>query len=54
MRWLINYLRQCFCKHEFQKSETYAESVGDISSKRGMKVSLYCPKCGYHKSFWKF
>lgn len=54
MRWLINYLRQCFCKHEFQVSEHYCTEGSEFSSRKGYKVALYCPKCGYHKSFWKF
>lgn len=50
MRWLVNYFRQVFCKHEFKKEESFV----DTEVRKGIKISLYCPKCGYHKSFWKF
>lgn len=29
------------------------ERKTDWSTRRGMKISLTCKKCGYHKSFWK-
>jgi len=54
VRWFINYLRQCFCKHEFEKHEEWAQVKGCFGDKRtGDRVSLLCTKCGYHKSFWK-
>lgn len=55
MRWLVNYIRQCFCKHDFQKNEGRYKVTGDYGSlKEGVKISLLCKKCGYHKSFWKY
>lgn len=54
MRTIILYLRQCFCKHKFEVSEQYCEHTSDFRNRCGLKVYLYCSKCGYHKSFWKF
>ena len=60
MRFLINYIRQCFCRHDFERSEyEYSDVERDINgltkSKRdGIKVSLICKKCSYYSSFWKF
>jgi hypothetical protein len=53
MRWLINYLRQVFCKHEWIISEGYVESP-DGWTKSGHKVYMRCTKCGYHQKHWKF
>lgn len=40
MRWLINYIRSCFCKHEFElvKSNEYAN---------GTTTSYICKHCGW-------
>lgn len=54
MRTLFMYLRQCFCKHEWQVAEAEAEITKVDYRKKGLKVSIFCKKCGYHKSFWKF
>jgi len=55
MRWLINYVRQCFCKHDFKSEELWHSHTSDFGySREGPKISLLCKKCGYHKSFWKF
>lgn len=49
------YLRQCFCKHQFEYAEAKATlNKGDDYSKEGIKVSITCKKCGFHKSYWKF
>lgn len=50
MRWLINYIRTCFCKHDFQlldKSNVYFSSL----DKRPMytQFTYMCKKCGYVK-----
>lgn len=61
MVWLVNYLRQVFCKHEFKYEEkTYI--VRPIYLLNGMvgekhtntQVYQICMKCGYHKSYWKY
>lgn len=54
MRWLIDYIRSCFCKHEFQ------EYIGDMYKHYGFmeqsilttKCTLICKKCGFKKSHW--
>ena len=46
MRWLINYIRSCFCKHEW-------ELIFDVFVKGDMKSfsckTYRCKKCGYSK-----
>jgi C4-type Zn-finger protein len=55
MRWLINYLRECFCKHDFHVDEKKVNQYdGNIIEKSGIKVYLLCKKCGYHKNHWKY
>lgn len=56
MRTIINYLRSLFCKHDWAIEEKFVKESHDYSgySRQGMKVSMYCKKCGYNKSFWKF
>lgn len=47
MRWLINYIRSCFCKHEWESLLENAprfENGRDIPYER---IWLYrCKKCG--------
>ena len=55
MRILINYLRECFCKHLWKREEEEGVEVnGTFSTQVGTRVSATCEKCGYHKSYWKF
>jgi hypothetical protein len=56
MRHIINYFRQCFCKHEWSVEESYAEEIidNDYVNKSGTKVYMRCTKCGYHTNHWKF
>jgi hypothetical protein len=60
MRWLINYIRQCFCKHEFEYTEVPYEKkyLGEFDELLGtiknIRVSMICKKCTYHKKFDKF
>lgn len=57
MRWIINYLRSCFCKHDWEKEEIIIDNYKDEwggSKTNWPKVSATCKKCGYHKSYWKF
>ena len=48
MRWIINYIRQCFCKHELEllKEAEVCDEVGDLI---GEKWIWRCKKCGYSK-----
>lgn len=54
MKWLCEYIKQCFCIHSFEYTETKVENKFDgATEKFGTKGSLMCKKCGYHKNFWK-
>ncbi len=50
MRWLIDYLRQTFCQHDWHIEEAYMRT--DVRT--GQKVYMMCKKCGYNKRHWKF
>jgi hypothetical protein len=55
MRWLINYIRSCFCNHEWKFEECRYQYSTDYGSERnGIKVSATCEKCGWHRSYWKY
>lgn len=48
MRWLINYIRSCFCKHEWEhihNIDIYNESSGNMPS--GHLDVYRCNKCGF-------
>jgi rubrerythrin len=50
MRTLINYLRSCFCKHEFKllkEIECYHSEKDKLPAYR--RQTYMCPKCGYVK-----
>ena len=61
MRWLINYIRSCFCKHEWELlSKT---NVWDDTDYLGRHVEPYrigtqwfyrCKKCGHSKMYKDF
>lgn len=45
MRWIIHYLRQCFCKHDFEliaKVRVKDEWTGESDH-----WTYFCKKCGY-------
>lgn len=50
MRTIVNYIRQSFCKHNFEREDVY---VTTDNGKKGYRRYLYCPKCGYHTRHWK-
>ena len=51
MRWLINYIRSCFCKHDWELIfDGYVK--GDYESYHS-KV-YRCKKCGYSKKYRSF
>lgn len=63
MRRIALYLRQVFCKHEFEHEETQVEYGAPLIF--GMKyagrhigsaiiVSVTCRKCAYHVSYDKY
>ena len=48
MRTIINYIRSCFCKHDWEflaKVNEYDEFSGNMPS--GVKRVYRCRKCGF-------
>ena len=55
MIWLMNYFRQVFCKHEYTYDETEVTvTTSGYGKKQGLKISMLCKKCGYHRNTWKY
>lgn len=51
MRWIINYIRSCFCKHDWEM--IHNSFVHDCWS--GYHCKTYrCKKCGYSKRYKSF
>lgn len=49
MRWLINYIRSCFCNHDWEllsHVNVRENCIGII----GEKCTYRCKKCGYVKT----
>jgi hypothetical protein len=51
MRWIVNYLRQCFCKHDFEKDIVYHYYSDDYTMPDKVTVHMTCNKCGYHTKY---
>lgn len=49
MRWLINYIRSCFCKHDFEMIFNSKVECDD-GSKYSVKT-YRCKKYGYSKRY---
>lgn len=56
MKWFINYIRSCFCKHEWElldKSQVYSNTDDwgrTVEAYRvGTKWTYRCNKCGENK-----
>ena len=51
MRWLINYIRSCFCNHDWEM--IFNKSVyGEDKSVPIAHVKVYrCKKCGMSKKY---
>ena len=49
MRWLINYIRQCFCKHDWECLESNIKIWGSPNDKYPIyhQWTYRCKKCGY-------
>lgn len=48
MRWLINYLRSCFCAHDWEQVVVNRKFEDDRQSRPYKITYLYrCKKCGY-------
>ena len=60
MRWLIDYFRSLFCKHNWKWEEArYNEWASNYYERyktrdNELRVSATCLTCGYHKSYWKY
>lgn len=48
MRWLINYIRSCFCEHEWEL--IFNTFVHGAMNNYDCKV-YRCKKCGYSKRY---
>lgn len=56
MRWLINYIRSCFCKHEWEEIFETATWSSDIEGHKYDYPLYYtkiyrCKKCGMEKKY---
>ena len=57
MRWLINYIRSCFCKHEWElifNNYFYSQSIvtGKMDECPYRTEKVYrCKKCGIEKRY---
>lgn len=55
MRWLINYIRSCFCNHEWEL--IYDITVVNSNKLNGKEIpdnyiKIYrCKKCGFSKKY---
>lgn len=49
MRWFINYIRLCFCKHEWEL--IFDNIVESDLGGRWRQKTYRCKKCGYSKSY---
>lgn len=45
MRWIVNYIRSCFCKHEWEMV-FYTHVTTDLGNDYSVKT-YRCKKCGY-------
>ena len=48
MRWLINYIRSCFCKHEWEL--IFDVFVDNVNYRYHCKT-YRCNKCGYSTQY---
>lgn len=47
MRWLINDIRSCFCKHDWEKLLHVAHKEYGYNIATGYTDVYRCKKCGY-------
>lgn len=50
MRWLINYIRSCFCEHDWELIHNGFVNGGEYYDSYYCKV-YRCKKCGYSKKY---
>ena len=60
MRTIIDYIRSCFCEHDWHVEDIEAEVEYsdktypyDNMKRSGVKVYMRCNTCGYNKNHWK-
>lgn len=49
MRWLINYIKSCFCRHDWELI-FHTRVEDDLGSTYQVKT-YRCKKCGYYKRY---
>ena len=47
MRWLINYIRSCFCKHDWEMLGRVTHKDYSLNVPTGYTGVYRCAKCGY-------
>ena len=50
MRWIINYIRSCFCKHEWEL--IFHANVKSLDGSNNHCKTYRCTKCGYSKKYY--
>ena len=55
MRYIIWWLRSCFCKHQWKLEEERRKVVDSegFVYRSGLCVSATCTVCGWHRAYWK-
>ena len=55
MRTIIDYLRSCFCNHDWFIEENWVKNTDydGTTTRQGTKVYMRCKTCGHHKKHWK-
>lgn len=51
MRWLINYIRQCFCVHDWERLDTTDVWGTDTKYPEKRIYTYRCKKCGVSKTY---
>ena len=56
MRHLVWYFMSAFCSHDWNREEEFVTINNNYGSatKKGIKVSATCKKCGWYRKYWKF
>ena len=53
MKEIINYLRQCLCKHDWDIKEKYMRTEKLTYDRNSERIYMRCKKCGYHPKHWE-
>ena len=53
IRWLINYICSCFCKHDWELIFDVFVNGGEWNNSYSSKV-YRCKKCGHSKKYKSF